>query len=287
MSRVCALFGISRQAYYKRIHAEIGRAARNTLAQEMVQQVRLKQPRIGTRKLYFLLKSKLALAGLKMGRDGLFEALRRAHMLIRPKRCYRKTTDSKHWLYKHPNLLKDRAKPTMAEQIWVADITYIETAQTIGYLSLITDAYSRRIMGHHLHPSLHTDGVMAALRMALRQRKTDRDLIHHSDRGIQYCARPYQQVHERYGIACSMTDGYDCYQNALAERVNGILKNELLTATPADLEQAAKMIDQAVHTYNHRRPHLALKYKTPDAVHRASVETDLQVTKKAVTRQPI
>jgi transposase InsO family protein len=145
----------------------------------------------------------------------------------------------------------------------LADITYIDTAQTIGYLSLITDAYSRRIVGHHLHASLHTDGVLVALRMALRQRKTERDLVHYSDRGIQYCARPYQQLHERYGIACSMTDGYDCYQNALAERVNGILKNELLTATPADLEQAATMIDQAVHIYNHRRPHLALEYKRP------------------------
>jgi putative transposase len=222
------LFGISRQAYYKRVHAEIGRAARNSVAQAMVQQVRLAQPKIGTRKLYYLLKQPLAQAGLKMGRDALFEALRRAHMLVHPKRCYRKTTDSKHWLYKHPNLLKDRPKPVMAEQVWVADITYIETQQTIGYLSLITDA-----------------------------------------------------------IACPMTDGYDCYQNALAERVNGILKTELLTAIPLDLSQAATMIEQAVNIYNHQRPHQALKYKTPDAVHRASVAPELRVTKKAVTRQPI
>jgi transposase InsO family protein len=281
------LFGISRQAYYKRIHAEIGRAARNSVAQAMVQQVRLTQPKIGTRKLYYLLKQPLAQAGLKMGRDALFEALRRAHMLVHPKRCYRKTTDSKHWLYKHPNLLKDRPKPVMAEQVWVADITYIETKQAIGYLSLITDAYSRRIMGHNLHPSLHTDGVLRALQMALKQRQTDRTLIHHSDRGIQYCARPYQQLHQRHGVTCSMTDGYDCYQNALAERVNGILKTELLTAIPLDLSQAATMIEQAVNIYNHQRPHQALKYKTPDAVHRASIASELRVTKKAVTRQPI
>jgi putative transposase len=281
------LFGISRQAYYKRIHAEIGRAARNSVVQTMVQQVRLTQPKIGTRKLHFLLNERLTQAGLKMGRDGLFDALRRAHMLVHPKRCYRKTTNSKHWLYKHPNLLKERPKPVMAEQVWVADITYIETAQTIGYLSLITDAYSRRIMGHHLHPSLHTDGVLRALQMALRQRQTDRPLIHHSDRGIQYCARPYQQVHQRHGVACSMTDGYDCYQNAQAERVNGILKTELLTAKPLDLSQAATMIDQAVDIYNYQRPHQALKYKTPDAVHRASVASDLRVMKKAQTRQPI
>lgn len=253
----------------------------------MVQQVRLTQPRIGTRKLYYLLKQPLAKAGLKMGRDALFEALRRAHMLVHPKRCYRKTTDSKHWLYRHPNLLKDRPKPTMAEQVWVADITYIETKQTIGYLSLITDAYSRRIMGHHLHPTLHTDGVLCALRMALAQRKTDRALIHHSDRGIQYCSQSYQQIHQRHHVACSMTDGYDCYQNALAERVNGILKTELLTAVPFDLSQAATMIEQAVDIYNYQRPHQALKYKTPDAVHRASVTSELRATKKAVIRQPI
>lgn len=282
------MFGISRQAYYKRIHAEIERAARNSVAQAMVQEVRLKQPKIGTRKLYYLIKQRLVQAGLKMGRDGLFDALRRAHMLVHPKRCYRKTTNSKHWLHKHPNLLKDRPRPTMAEQVWVADITYIETTQTIGYLSLITDAYSRRIMGYHLHPSLHTDGILQALRMALRQRKTDHALIHHSDRGIQYCARPYQQLHQRHGLNCSMTDGYDCYRNALAERVNGILKNELLTARPRDLGQATTMIEQAISIYNCQRPHQALKYKTPDAVHQASVAaSDLQATKKAENRQPI
>jgi transposase InsO family protein len=175
----------------------------------------------------------------------------------------------------------------MAEQLWVADITYIETQQTIGYLSLITDAYSRRIMGYHLSASLHTDGVLHALRMALRQRKTERSLIHHSDRGAQYCAEAYQQVHRRHGVTCSMTDGYDCYQNALAERVNGILKNELLTAKPQDLSQAATMIEQAVDIYNYQRPHLALECRTPDAVHRASIGCDLRVTIKAVARQPI
>jgi putative transposase len=271
---VCRLFGITRQAYYKRIHSEIDRAARNGIVQTMVQQVRLSQPKIGTRKLHFLLQDRFLHAGLKLGRDGLFDALRRAHMLVHPKRCYRKTTNSKHWLYKHPNLVKERPKPTKAEQLWVADITYIETRQTTGYLSLITDAYSRRIMGYHLHPSLHTEGVLKALQMALRQRKTDRPLVHHSDRGIQYCAEAYQKIHRKHGLICSMTDGYDCYQNALAERVNGILKTELLTAMPQDLEQAALMIRQAVQIYNHERPHQTLKYKTPDAVHRASIGTE-------------
>lgn len=281
------MFGISRQGYYKRIHSEIDRAARNSTVQAMVQQVRLKQPRIGTRKLHFLLCDRFVQAGIKLGRDALFDTLRRARMLVHPARCYRKTTNSRHWLHKHPNLIKDCPKPTMAEQLWVADITYIETRQTTAYLSLITDAYSRRIMGYHLHPNLHTDGVLKALHMALRQRKTDRNLIHHSDRGSQYCAEAYQRVHRRHGVACSMTDGYDCYQNALAERVNGILKTELLTAVPQDLDQAATMVEQAVRIYNHERPHLALKNKTPEAVHRASIEQEPRATKKAVARQPI
>ena len=271
ISRACRLFGIARQTYYKRIHAEIDRAARHRVIQILVQQVRMSQPKIGTRKLHFMLKDRLLQGGLKLGRDGLFEVLRCAHMLIQPKRCYRKTTNSKHWLHKYPNLIKNRPKPTAAEQLWVADITYIDTKQSTGYLSLITDAYSHRIMGHHLHPNLHTDGVVKALHMALRGRKTNRQLVHHSDRGLQYCAETYQRVHRRHGITCSMTDGYDCYQNALAERVNGILKTEFLTTMPQDLEQAALMIRQAIHIYNNKRPHLALQYKTPDAVHRASV----------------
>ncbi len=239
----------------------------------MVTQVRLSQPRIGTRKLYFLLKAKIQEAGIKLGRDGLFDGLRSAHMLVSPKKCYRKTTNSRHWMFKHPNLIKDQPRPSKAEQLWVADITYIDTRETTGYLSLITDAYSRKIVGYHLHPNLHTNGVLQALQMALRQRRTERELIHHSDRGSQYCAEAYQRIHRRHRVTCSMTDGYDCYQNAMAERVNGILKNELLTVQPQDLKQAAVMIRQAIHTYNCERPHLALQYKTPDAVHRASIDS--------------
>lgn len=237
----------------------------------MVTQVRLKQPRIGTRKLHYLLNDRLTAAGIKLGRDGLFDSLRVAHMLVRPKKSYYKTTNSRHGMFKHPNLIKNTPKPSMAEQLWVADITYIDTCETTAYLSLVTDAHSRKIMGHYLHSNLHTDGVAKAFKMALRQRVTERQLIHHSDRGLQYCSSTYQNLHQEHGILCSMTDGYDCYQNALAERINGILKNEFLTVKPQNIAQAAIMIDQAIHTYNHERPHLALQYKTPDAVHQASV----------------
>lgn len=283
----CQLFGISRQTYYKRLHAQVARASRNAVVQTLVTQVRLKQPRIGTRKLYYLLKDRIAETGIKLGRDGLFDGLRSAHMLVLPKKSYHKTTNSKHWMHKHPNLIKNAPKPTMAEQLWVADITYIDTVESTTYLSLVTDAHSRKIMGHHLHPNLHTDGVKKALQMALRQRQTDRQLVHHSDRGLQYCSSAYQRLHQLHGVQCSMTDGYDCYQNALAERINGILKNEFLIIKPQNLEQAATMIRQAIYTYNHDRPHLALQCKTPDAVHQASIRKALKSGNKPLAEKSL
>lgn len=153
----------------------------------------------------------------------------------------------------------------------MADITYLPTDKGFVYLSLVTDAWSRKIVGHHVHDSLHTQQVSRALKEALKGRQTHQMLVHHSDRGIQYCSNDYQEIHRRHGIACSMTDGYDCYQNALAERVNGILKMEFLLHRPADLAQAARMVRQSVQIYNQERPHLSLKLKTPDEVHRASI----------------
>ncbi|RRQ98363.1 IS3 family transposase, partial [Enterococcus faecalis] len=144
-----------------------------------------------------------------------------------------------HRFRRHPNLLKDgpnQVIPTGPEQVWVADITYLPTAQRCAYLSLVTDATSRKIVGYRVHDSLHAESVAQALKMALKTRHTRQPLVHHSDRGIQYCSAEYQRIHQRHGITCSVTDGYDCYQNALAERVNGILKVELLLKRPADLE---------------------------------------------------
>ena len=151
----------------------------------------------------------------------------------------------------------------------MADITYFPTWTVDTYVSLVTDAFSRKIVGHHVDSSMNTQSVKQAFKKALRQRTNSGPLIHHSDRGAQYCSKEYQQIHTRHGVKCSMTDGYDCYQNALAERINGILKNEYLLTKPYDLEEARKMVEQSVAIYNQRRPHMALKYKTPDEVHRA------------------
>jgi transposase InsO family protein len=191
-------------------------------------------------------------------------------MLIKPQHAYHKTTNSKHWLHKYPNLLKG-IKASRPNEVWVSDITYIDTKAETAYLSLITDACSRKIVGYHLHNSLHTDGVAAAMHMAVKQEQINAPLIHHSDRGLQYCSAQYQQLLAKHNIIPSMTDGYDCYQNALAERINGIIKHEFLITKPADIYQARLMIKEAVELYNELRPHLALNYLTPNAVHKQKV----------------
>lgn len=274
ITAACQHMGISRQAYHKQGKALLAKAAKASAVVAWVRTQRIKQPKIGTRKLYHLLKPSLNQMKVKLGRDGLFSVLRGASMLVVPKRSYHKTTHSHHHFRKHPNLLKvgeHQITPSACEQVWVADITYIPTKSQTAYLSLITDAYSRKIVGHHVHDSLHTAQVAKALELAVKGRQTHQPLVHHSDRGIQYCSGDYQAIHTANSITCSMTDGYDCYQNALAERVNGILKQELLIELPNDLEQARQMIDESINTYNNLRPHLSLQYKTPNAVHRASV----------------
>ncbi|MFM5764859.1 IS3 family transposase [Aeromonas veronii] len=268
--RACLFLGISRQAYYKRNRVADERHAQGLQVVRFVRQVRLRQPRVGTRKLHYLLLGQDD-GGLKVGRDRLFRILAEHRLLVQPKRAYHKTTHSFHRFYRHPNLLKsgpEQVTPVAPEQVWVADITYLPARSGPLYLSLVTDAYSRKIVGHHVHEGMHAESVAMAFKKALKQRRGGGELIHHSDRGVQYCSGLYQSLHERYGVKCSMTDGYDCYQNALAERVNGILKGELLLQSPQDLTQAREMVREAVDIYNVERPHHALKYRTPDAVHR-------------------
>ncbi len=266
--------GISRQAYYQGQQRNAERDQRSEAVVQLVKEQRLRQPRLGTRKLHHLLRDPLERQGLTLGRDAMFDVLRNARMLVPTRRAYHKTTDSHHRFRRHPNLVKEgpaRVRVTGSEQLWVADITYLPTDGKFVYLSLVTDAHSRKIVGWHVHASLQTEEVAQAMKMALRSRKTRQELVHHSDRGIQYCSTYYQDIHKRHGVRCSMTDGYDCYQNAMAERVNGILKNEFLLTRPVDLLQARRLVAESVQIYNQERPHLSLKMQTPDAVHRASL----------------
>ena len=231
--------------------------------------VRTLMPRIGTRKLYYLLKHDLS--QLNVGRDKLFRILRANHMLIIPKKSYHITTNSHHRFRKHKNLIEDLPinKP---EQVWVSDITYVGTRKNPMYLSLVTDAYSKKIMGYNLSNSLAVEGTLKALNMAIRQRKyTFRALIHHSDRGLQYCSDDYQKKLSKNHIRCSMTESYDPYANAVAERINGVLKQEFLNGTQDyNIEIMNKVIDQTVSIYNNKRPHISNFMKTPELMHEQS-----------------
>ena len=270
----CQFMGVSRQAFYQSQQRFAQRDHRAQTIVHLVKEQRMSMPKVGTRKLHHLLREPLERHGATLGRDALFDVLRNARMLVRTPRAYHKTTNSHHRFRRHPNLIKpgpDQLKVTRSEQLWVADITYLPTNDKFVYLSLVTDAHSRKIVGWHVHASLQTEEVAQAMKMALKGRQTRLDLVHHSDRGIQYCSIYYQDLHRRHGVRCSMTDGYDCYQNALAERVNGILKSEFLLNRPVDLRQARQMVSESVQIYNQRRPHLSLKMQTPDAVHRASM----------------
>jgi putative transposase len=233
---------------------------------EMIMNLRRFMPRLGTRKLYYLIKPALMEKGVKLGRDGLFDYLRDENLLVKPRRSYTKTTFSRHWMRKHPNLLKEIVADH-PEKVFVSDITYLESDEGIHYLSLVTDACTRKIMGYEVSREMKAGDVVKALNMAIAARQSTCTSIHHSDRGLQYCAGEYQQVLASNGIKPSMTDGYDCYQNALAERVNGILKQEFLFYRCKSFDELQLLVKQSVSIYNHLRPHLSLGMKTPEEAH--------------------
>lgn len=265
------MFGISRQAIYQAQNRIDRRTKELSLIKPFVQALRMEMPRLGTRKLYYLLKDEFQDLNIKIGRDAFFDYLRSEQLLIRPKKNYTKTTYSKHWLRKHPNLINE-TKIEHPEQVFVSDITYIKSKERTHYLSLVTDAFSRKIMGYKLSDDMSAENVVQALRMAIKNRKTEKALIHHSDRGLQYCSSIYQCELNSNAIIPSMTDGHDCYQNALAERMNGILKQEFLIETCNTGRELKVLINESINTYNNKRPHLSLKMKTPNFMHEKTEE---------------
>ncbi|MBY5949318.1 IS3 family transposase [Photobacterium rosenbergii] len=274
LSRACELLGISRQCVYQREKRTRQRKLELTAVKDMVQELRRYMPRLGTRKLYFLLKQKFVESGIKLGRDAFFDYLRSEHLLVKPKRSYTKTTNSKHWMKKYPNLLKDYA-PKQPEDVFVSDITYVQSEDGIHYLSLVTDAYSRKIMGYELSNEMKATDVVKALDMAQNSKQYERKTVHHSDRGLQYCSGVYQEKLKENRMRPSMTDGYDCYQNALAERVNGILKQEFLLYKCLNMRELKQVVDESIYIYNNMRPHLSLGLKTPNEVHKKSQQQGL------------
>jgi len=244
------------------------------IVRDMVMRLRGRMPRIGTRKLFFLISNDLKALNIKMGRDVLFNFLRAEHLLIKPKRNYVKTTNSKHWMKKYPNRI-EQMTIERPEQVWVSDITYIKINEGHHYLSLVTDAYSKQIMGYELCKNLSVEGPLRALDMAIRNRKYNgQKLIHHSDRGLQYCSGEYVDRLDCDKIEISMTQNGDPYENAIAERVNGILKYEFLMVEGFfDQHQAINVIKESVKIYNGERPHLSCGMLTPIQAHQQNKMT--------------
>jgi len=262
----CQLFGIDRQVYYRGIRRRTCKQSKAELVVGLVSGLRRSMPRLGTRKLYWLLADRLK--ALKVGRDKFFDILRANHLLILPKRSYHITTDARHRFRKHKNLIAE-LPVNRPEQVWVSDITYLGKREKPCYLSLVTDAYSKKIMGHYVADNMNTESSVIALKMAIKNRKNKKaQLIHHSDRGIQYCADSYQNVLSKNSIQCSMTNNGDPYENAVAERVNGILKQEFSIDTyHADLDMMREIVKQAIDVYNNQRPHYSNHMLTPEQMH--------------------
>jgi len=267
IGRLCILFGKTRHAFYDKDWHIQERLEIRYIVLEMVAQIRREIPRIGTPKLYFMIKKPLQSQGLKIGRDALHQLLFNEGLIIRTKKRYAITTDSKHWMKKYPNLIKNLVVQE-SEEIWVSDITYIVVKDDFNYLSLITDAYSKLIVGFCLYHSLEAEGCLNALRMALEQRVKTTSLIHHSDRGTQYCCNDYVKLLHNEEIKISMTDKGDPYENAIAERVNGILKTDFnLSRIFDNREQALITVGKSIYAYNNLRPHMSCNYLTPVEAH--------------------
>jgi putative transposase len=268
--KLCGWFGYSRSGYYKSLETHIEAELQEELIIKLVQDIRRYQPMIGGKKLYRLLKQDLTEMAGSVGRDKFFDILRKRRLLVKRKRRYAKTTDSSHHFRKHKNKLKEKLL-TGPNQAYVSDITYLRTRAGFVYLFLQTDAYSRMITGWDLSESLAIEGAMRALKMTIRQSRETKGAIHHSDRGIQYCSKDYVKLLKKQEMEISMTEENHCYENAIAERVNGILKEEFLLCQEfADKDNALKAVREAIKSYNERRPHWSLGLCTPWQVHLAA-----------------
>lgn len=264
---LCSLLGYSRQAFYKFVkHAEKEALQHDLILQEVLR-IRKTLKRLGTRKLLFKMEGFMSEHHIEIGRDAMFDLLATHKLLIRKrKRKVPITTFSDHWMRKYPNLIVDFI-PTAPNQLWVSDITYITLKDDFAYLSLITDAYSRKIVGFYLAETLSADGCIKALQIALKNNPQLGRLIHHSDRGSQYCCADYVSILDKHFVKISMTQSGDPLENAIAERVNGILKDELLEKIYINYQEAKQAIAAAISIYNYQRPHSSIDMLTPIEAH--------------------
>jgi len=270
LAKLCGWFGITRQAYYQNNWDGISTAIEEDLVIQKVKEIRQYHPRMGTRKLYEMLLPFMLEHQIKMGRDALFSMLSANQMLVRRRKRRIQTTNSFHWLRKYPNLLRNFI-PTAPNQLWVSDITYwkINTGEHL-YISFITDVYSHKIVGYQVAETLEAIESINALQMALSAlgAESHLNLIHHSDRGIQYCSHAYVKLLQDYNIEISMTENGDPRENAVAERVNGIIKDEYLEAYEINcLKDAKELLKAVVELYNTERPHMSISNLTPNLIH--------------------
>lgn len=265
---LCKLFGKSRQAFYKKKWFITDQEQQEMIVLELIAQVRRELPGLGLHKLYRCIYQPLRSNNIKFGRDKVHSLLRKYGLLISKKRRNPKTTQSNHhWFRKYPDLTKE-LEVKYSEQLWVSDITYICIGYDFNYLSLITDAYSKKIMGYCLHPFLTNDGCIEALKMAISGRSFTTTLIHHSDRGSQYCSYDYVTILKKTGIQISLTQNGEAHENPIAERVNGILKTEFnLNKIFKSRTQALLAVRSSIDAYNNLRPHMSCNYLTPVVAH--------------------
>lgn len=290
LGKFCRLLGVTRQAYYQHFWHQEQLSFEDDLIVSEVLKFRKNHRHIGTRKLYELLQPFLLEHQIKMGRDRLFDVLSANYLLVRRRKKQTITTNSYHRFKKYPNLIRNFV-PTSPNQLWVSDITYWRIKDVFTYISFVTDAYSRKIVGHHLGNSLQTSDTIQALKMSVsslsNEEKNELQLIHHSDRGTQYCSDEYVKLLKANNIEISMTENGDPLENAIAERVNGIIKEEYLNDYQVNnIMEARELLDAVIKLYNNERPHMSIGNLTPNQVHQNNIKTD-KLWKNYYVKSPI
>ena len=269
---MCGLFGYTRQAYYQGFRRGYESSAAIDQTLDTVEKIRKKHPKMGVRKLKVVLARDY---GIDVGRDSLFDIMRNAGLLMRKRMRHRRTTFSGHGMRTYPNLIKEIV-PSRPDEIWVTDITYLHVEGRHMYVFLVTDMYSRMVVGWKVADNMRDDNAIEALKMALRgmnPQYKEMPVIHHSDRGSQYCSLDYVKLMKKHSMEISMTEGGNPRENSVAERVNGIIKNEYLYPLQVSISGLHMRVHRAIHAYNAERPHLSLNMHTPEYVYRTGILT--------------
>lgn len=277
LADLCSWFGISRQAFYQSKRSILRELLEEEILLSVIRDIREDHKRLGGRKLFGELKGFMSAHDIKMGRDAFFDFLRDNRLLVRKRKRYHITTNSNHWMRKYPNLIRD-IEPLRPNHVWVSDITYWKTKGGHYYISFITDAYSRKIVGYNVAKTMEAIESITALKVALKGLNVQASgLIHHSDRGSQYCSAKYVELLKKNNVQISMTENGDPLENAIAERLNGIIKGEYLVDYKVNnLTEAKRILESVVRLYNEERPHSSINNMNPSAVHNGEMDREVK-----------